>query len=322
MNQNDKIEAIKNDTFSKYNSRDGVLDIVLGFGILFYVLCKVGDFFTFFAFFGIFGPMIARRLRERFIYPRIGIALFHKLPKSHYKRVILMGAFILVITMLGLALNFHDNRMVVTTYQFSYPWVFLAIGVFIASGILRYARFYIYGLMMLVPMIFIRLFNMNPIYLISSIALLALAIYISERMEMKDRAENINYTMDGYMKFVHYFFIILAVCFGIYLLLRLYDRSLYDKITYMKTNFMSVVLGSIISLILTMMGITYRAYRIVVYAFLLAVSIFIPLLISGLGDQILNFLAISGIIVLISGIIVFRNFLRENPVIEVKDGTE
>lgn len=319
MRQNDSIEVIKQATYMRHNTEDGVWDIMLGFGMVLLAFCYLTDMFSYFAFYGAFGPMIAKGLRRRYVYPRIGVVLFRKLPKSHYHRVILGALFIVLISMLGLAFTLYSKRSPITSFSYSYHWAFVVLMMFLVGGVRQEAKHYLYGFMACIPLYFTHLFNTNEYYRISSLVLLLITVFIMERLAKKDNVKKQKQVKQRYAQLEHYLVILISVLVGIYLVLSRQESPLaHDIRNFVITN-PSFVIGNFVAFLLLVIGLAFYSYRFILYAFLLITAVFVPYLVISLKSDLMSILLVLGFVIIALGFANLIRFTRRYPVIEVPD---
>jgi hypothetical protein len=319
MIQNDTIEVIKQATYTRHNTEDGVWDIMLGFGMVLLAFCYLTHMFSYFAFYGAFGPMIAKGLRRTYVYPRIGVVLFRKYPKTHYQRVIMGALYIVFISMLGVVFTLYTKKSPIISFSYSYPWAFVILMMFIGGGIRQESKHYLFGFMACIPLYFTHLFNTNTYYRVSSLVLLIVTVFAMERLAKKDVAKKQKPVKQRYAQFEHYMVVFMAILVGIYLVLNREHSPLAHEIRNFVIMNSSFVIGNFIAFLLLIVGFAFYSYRFILYALLLSVALFLPYLVVSLKNSLMQMLLALGFMIIAIGFLHLIRFTKKYPLIEVSD---
>ncbi len=305
------IETIKQNTFITYNTSAGLLDIMLGLALLLASFCFYTHTFAFFAFLGAFGPLLITYLKRKVVYPRIGVVLFSKLPSYHYKRVqIAAGYFALIFILVILASTSDTGHSLLLE--------FIVLALFIFGSIRQDAKYYLYGIMIYLPL-YLNLFTYTILSLVISLVALITALFLMERVTRKGKLTDTKQIKSRYARAGHYFVLLLSILAGIYLVSSAYQTPLASGVNSFISMHLIFTLGNFVALVILFIGLMYFSLRFVIYSLLISLMVFLPYLIKVPKNGLMYMTLILGVLITGIGILILNRFMRNNPLLEVAD---
>ncbi len=122
------IEKLQKQTFQKYN-QDGITELL--FGVVLYMLALVYKSVAFLGIavsFVIFGPILLHKLRNKYIYPRLGYAKIKYAPITTRRGVILASIFIGTLLIEIISMYLIENTLLnLVIWQKWLPLLFSSI---------------------------------------------------------------------------------------------------------------------------------------------------------------------------------------------------
>ncbi|HPT72726.1 MAG TPA: hypothetical protein PLE74_10650 [Candidatus Cloacimonadota bacterium] len=317
MKQNDVIEIVKHQTFYQHNVENGTLDIALGIILIFLSLSLKTSHTSinlWIPFCG-FTPSIIWSLKKRYVYPRLGYAVFKARAKFNGKLLLIGMGYLIFITVLGI-LSFSSYYPRNFNYSYMYPFTILGFSLMLIGGLRQSYKFYIYAALVFMPIAFPGLFNNhNSIFAILTMLALVFTIFLIENT-LRNTSIDLVQVKQRYVSFIHYYIIFMAVILLFYSILSAFHVPLTKTISRFFDKHDLMLFGNLAALFLLFMGMAFRTARFVIYSLFLMLIMCLPYFIPFIQDRLALIVIELGVIIIGIGIILLVTFIKKYPVQE------
>ncbi len=316
MKQDDKIIELQTGTYQVHKLENGLWDMTFGFAL---VLIGFGLYINnpLFLWLCIFGfTKITQELRKKYIYPRVGIAVFAGKVKQNPIKKTLLVALVLSI---GLAIYLFFNNLQ-GYVRFTHP-LFNTIGVLISGlvilgGISHKHSFYFMSVVLMIPVIGLQfskgLWIGMSLMMLIIVFLLGLIMWRVSKGKTEDddnAVQRISYVMHCYLMEVG------LLCFA-YFILATYFSDFSESVIMWGFAHETLVIGNVAALAVIGVGISFKVVRYYLYAVLFSLSVFAARVFTlNIIPRRMMF-GIIGFLIMIIGLILFLRFIQRYPVLE------
>jgi hypothetical protein len=316
MKFQNEIDLLKKQTWVKHQSEDGIIDIMLGIVLMLLALNSLTDNPALFVvFLGLF-PMLGKRLKSRYVYPRIGMAVYKKKQANQQLSIQWIIAAILLAGLAGFVASlFIKSRATQANPLFNVIGVAIS-GLVILGGISRQNGLYLYAILLAIPMVFLQYIHGLWIGMAMLICIIILLIGSIIWIIVKGNKTGSNDITDRPGNVAHAFLAEAGLIFFAYFLLSTYYPEFSFWLKQLVSANLTLVLGNVFALAVLGVGIAFWALRFCLYAALISVTY---ILYSYLLDTSVHpaFLLLGiGVIIFLSGIGFLTRFVRTYPVLE------
>jgi hypothetical protein len=323
MIQNDKIETVKNQTFYQHNIENGSLDIAFGIILIFFSLSlsAFNGSFNFWIVFCYMTPGIVWSLKKKYVYPRLGYAAFKTRPNFNAKLLLIGMSFLSFITILGIFSFFGYNANDLN-FSYIYPLTILGFSLMLVGGLKQSNKYYIYAVLVFMPIAFPALFNNKQSYFsILTILALSFTIYLIENT-FRNSAPKVVEVKQRHIAFIHYYIIFMAVILMLYTILSAFHVSFTKTISHFFDKHNLMLIGNLAATFVIFMGLAFKTVRFVIYALFMSLIICLPYFLPSIKIQLVTFEIGLGVIIMGIGIFLLIQFIHKYPILEVTNETE
>lgn len=323
MKEQDKIEKLKDSTLHTYKLDDGILDMTMGL-----ILCLIsigtrlhnpGLLWIFvFAFI-----MLTKGLKKKYVYPRVGIAMFADTTKQDIKIKTSFIAIFLIMGLVGYLLFGASHQSVSWINPIIIILGILISGAYILGGFSQNHVFYLAGLGLAIPIAGIQFSKGLWLGISLTNAILVILLALIYWTTIKGKTKDDKYTAHRPSLVFHSLLMIAGVLCFIYFILLTYFPLLALRIKTWSFTHQILIMGNLLAVAVLIIGIIYKEFRYYMYAVLMSIMVLTikVLLIKTISLRVSFF--IIGILIMTFGFILLNSFTMRHPILKrEKDGQD
>jgi len=319
MNNKDEIQKLQDHTLQMHKLEDGILDMTLGiiltiFGLGFLSNNTAVLWLIVYSFI-----LLSRKMKTKYVYPRVGIAVFTEKAKQERAYRILFVAAFLGLGMIGYAIFSRGRSDLNIMHPIFNASGILIAGVMMLGGIFRKQIYYLAGLALMIPVIVIQF--INNIWLAVSMAIAAVIMLLILLMWMSNKSKVVNTenTVNRPGAVIHSYLMLGGLLGFVYFIVACLQPVFATQIRHWGVINHVLIFSNMVALVILGIGLAYKAQRFYLYAALLSASVIISRSAQVSMIQTRTIFTGVGLLLLVTGTAMFVRFLNKYPVLEEKE---
>ncbi|GEM_PF-5212256 len=317
----DELDRIKRQTYLLHQGEDGIWDIMGGLFLLLAGLNLMTDFPAFIVFYIALVPMLARGLKKRYVYPRIGVAVFEPAPvKKTTVKIMVLTLFTAMMTAVMFVLFLH----VLPLGQDFIMLLGLLLGLLaglsvVFGGLLRDRRLYMaalgLGLIALALQLLKSLWLGIALVIPIVILFIALLMWVVKNGSLRRTRE----IFERPSVVTHRFLVGFGALVVAFCLVSFASPHMGQVALDWAGQHLRFLFGVAFTALSVCLGIAYLKPRYFAYAAVIFAFIALPGMVAALDPYRHWLMLLAAVVIMLSGTLFLRRFVHRYPVLEDND---
>ncbi len=316
MNNKDEIQKLQESTLQMHKLEDGILDMTLGFILTIFGLGFLSNNTAVLWLLVYSFVLLSRKMKRRYVYPRVGIAVFVEKQKQARPYRILLIAGVLGLLLVGYAFFSRGRSDLDILHPIFNTSGILIAGVVMLGGIFRKQLFYLAGLALMIPLIIVQFSKDYWIAVSMAIAVSIMLLILLMWMSKKSKADN---TISRPTVVIHSYLMVAGLLGFLYFLLACLQPVYAANIRHWGIINHVLIFSNMVALVILGIGLAYKAPRFYLYAALLSASVLISRNAQVSVIHTRTIFTSVGLLLLVIGTAMFFRFLKKYPVLGEKE---
>lgn len=316
MNQKDEIQKLQESTLQMHKLEDGILDMTIGFILTIFGLGFLSNNTAVLWLLVYSFVLLSRKMKRKYVYPRVGIAVFAEKEKQARPYRILLIAGILGLGLIGYTFFSRGRSELDIMHPIFNTSGILIAGVVMLGGLFRKQLFYLAGLALMIPLIVVQFTKDYWIGVSMAIAASIILLILLMWMSKKNKADKADNTISRPGAVIHSYLMLGGLLCFIYFLLACLQPVYAANIRHWGIINHVLIFSNMVALVILGIGLAYRAPRFYLYAVLLSASVLISRNAQASVIHTRTIFTSVGLLLLVTGTALFFRFLKKYHVLE------